>query len=84
MCMDVQANEKKEKMNDRIVDEDVQIVEARVTRGKYLHFEVMGGGSTGASSDSSSDHKLNTAVVRRNSVDELDRFTVGSRTEPIA
>ncbi|KAK2587335.1 hypothetical protein KPH14_003052 [Odynerus spinipes] len=38
MCMDVQANEKKEKMSDRIVDEDVQIVEARVTRGKLLHF----------------------------------------------
>lgn len=31
--MDVQTNKKKEKMSDRIIDEDVQIVEARVTRG---------------------------------------------------
>lgn len=32
--MDIQVNEKKEKMSDRSVDEDVQIVEARVNRGK--------------------------------------------------
>ncbi|XP_393109.2 uncharacterized protein LOC409606 isoform X2 [Apis mellifera] len=33
MCMDIQVNEKKKKMTDRSVDEDVQIVEARVNRG---------------------------------------------------
>lgn len=32
--MDIQVNEKKKKMNDRSVDEDVQIVEARINRGK--------------------------------------------------
>lgn len=35
MCMDIQVNEKKKKMTDRSVDEDVQIVEARVNRGKF-------------------------------------------------
>lgn len=33
--MDIQVNEKKKKMTDRSVDEDVQIVEARVNRGKF-------------------------------------------------
>ncbi|XP_031828704.1 uncharacterized protein LOC116425311 isoform X2 [Nomia melanderi] len=32
MCMDIQVNEKKKKMNDRSVDEDVQIVEARINK----------------------------------------------------
>ncbi|KAK9298516.1 hypothetical protein QLX08_008192 [Tetragonisca angustula] len=32
MCMDIQVNEKKKKMNDRSIDEDVQIVEARINR----------------------------------------------------
>ncbi|KAG7204806.1 hypothetical protein KM043_005212 [Ampulex compressa] len=32
MCMDVQVNEKKKKMNDKSVDEDVQIVETRINR----------------------------------------------------
>lgn len=32
--MDIQVNEKKKKMNDRSVDEDVQIVETRINRGK--------------------------------------------------
>ena len=33
--MDIQVNEKKKKMNDRSIDEDVQIVEARINRGKF-------------------------------------------------
>ncbi|XP_076750600.1 uncharacterized protein LOC143423274 [Xylocopa sonorina] len=32
MCMDIQVNEKKKNMTDRSVDEDVQIVEARINR----------------------------------------------------
>lgn len=32
--MDIQVNEKKKKMSDRSVDEDVQIVEARINKGK--------------------------------------------------
>ncbi|XP_076242935.1 uncharacterized protein LOC143184522 isoform X3 [Calliopsis andreniformis] len=33
MCMDIQVNEKEKKMNERSVDEDVQIVEARISGG---------------------------------------------------
>ncbi|XP_076671043.1 uncharacterized protein LOC143370187 isoform X2 [Andrena cerasifolii] len=33
MCMDIQVNEKEKKMSDGSVDEDVQIVEARVSGG---------------------------------------------------
>lgn len=40
MCMDVQVNEKEKKMSEKSVDEDVQIVEARVNRGKLLRLWV--------------------------------------------
>lgn len=44
MCIDIQLNEKK-KMGDKIVDEEVEIVEAHIKKGK--DFEVSGDGRLG-------------------------------------